>query len=543
MIDATSSFPLHPHQNQLNLVSPFPRVTMVGKHRIRDMVDRWCPGVFAIMALVKTFQLLGKMGLQQKEEGWRKATRAFMYAEHTKFILGTFSLDIWSNSHIPENRSLKGTSEHVAGRLYEFLSGEEATHDKVYLKGKDQIRVRKDQIDITIAQYSREGDLVRIGPRLDPCDDDFKGVNREHVDAVIVRAFNATRGLGDRVRPVELMRTLGKILSGEREMDYAERVATSIFLQFEMKHNDGPDRFDEPDFRTRLHPGLGMMNILCILRDDMREADMWFHTSHIPIDGVPALEILQHQREQWGTRTEIVYPRIGKGIRFPLHLISTGKRRVYRAGSLLDFSRLRDIRKALNERLGDRIGGDIPPIALLGWCMEHHDEFRGRKLHIPVDLPKTEDRERTLGFIFVRPSLFFRKDDPEGAFVDFIRYFNDTALRAKERDHVNQCFMDAVSLAPIFIFHLTRKLIPRALEEYLGSMGLSVVKTSYVGAGVMPDNNRDGYVAFSNYTVPDGDGGIAGYISVAGLKEQVERNSKALAEILRDVDGFMQFEV
>ncbi len=516
---------------------------MAGKHRIRDMVDQWCPGVYVIMALVKTFQLLGKMGLQRKEEGWRKATRAFMYAEHTKFILGTFSLGIWSNSHIPENRSLKDASEHVAERLYSFLSGEGAAHDKVRLNGKDQVRVRKDQIDITIAEYSGEGDLVRIAPRLDPSDDDFENVNREKVDEVIIRAFNTTRNLGDRKRPAALMRRLGKTLRGEGEMDYAERVVTSIFLQFEVKHNDGPDRFDEPDFRTRLHPGLGVMNILCILRDDFNEADMWFHMNHISIDGVPALEILQRQREQWGIRTEIVYPKIGTGIQFPLHLISTGKRRVYRAGSILDFSRLRDIRNTLNERLGERIGGDIPPIALLGWCMEHHDAFRGRKLHIPVDLPKTPDRERTLGFVFVRPSRFFRKDDPEGAFVDFIRYFNDTASRAKERDHVNQCFMDAVALSPIFILHLTKILIPRALEEYLGSMGLSVVKTSYVGAAVMPDNNRDGYVAFSNYTVPDGDGGIAGYISVAGLKEQVERDSKALAEILRDVDGFMQFEV
>ncbi|MCK5773547.1 MAG: hypothetical protein KAH57_07135 [Thermoplasmata archaeon] len=516
---------------------------MAGKHRIRDMVDQWRPGVFVIMALVKTFQLLGKMGLNRKEEGWRKATRAFMYAEHTKFILGTFSLDIWSDSHIPKDRSLKVTSEHIAERLYSFLSGEEAAHDKICLNGRDQVRVRKDQIDVTIAEYSREGDLVRIGPRMDPCDDDFKGVNREHVDGVIVRTFNATRNLKDRIRPIGLMRKLGKTLRGEGEMDYAERVVTSIFLQFEVKHNDGADRFDEPDFRTRLHPGLGMMNILCILRDDMREADMWFHISHIPIDGVPALEILERQRKQWGTRKEIVYPRIGTGIQFPLHLISTGRRRVYRAGSLMDFSRVRDIRNRLNRRLGERIGGDIPPIALLGWCMEHHDAFRGRKLHIPVDLPKTTERERTLGFVFVRPSRFFRRDDPEAAFVDFIRYFNDTASRAKERDHVNQCFMDAVALSPIFIFHLTRSLIPGALEEYLGGMGLSVVKTSYVGAGVMPDNSRGGYVVLNNYTVPDGDGGVAGYISVTGLKEQVERNSKALAEILQDVDVFMQFKV
>ena len=516
---------------------------MAGKHRIRDMVDRWSPGVYVIMVLVKTFQLLGKMGLNRKEEGWRRATRAFMYAEHTKFIIGTFSLDIWSNSHIPENRSLEGASEHVAERLYSFLSGEGAIHDKVCLDGRDQVRVRKDQIDITIAEYSRDGDLVRIVPRIDPCDDDFKGVTREQVDRAIVRTFNETRNLGDRKRPVELMRKLGKTLKGEGEMDYAERVVTSIFLQFKVKHNDGPDRFDEPDFRTRLHPGLGLMNILCVLRDDMREADMWFHTNHIPIDGVPALEILERQRKRWGVRTEIIYPRIGSGIQFPLHLISTGKRRVYRAGSLQDFSRLRDVRKILKKRLGERIGGDIPPIALLGWCLEHHDAFRGQKLHIPVDLPKTTDRERTLGFVFVRPSRFFRKDDPEGAFIDFIRYFNDTASRAKERNHVNQCFMDAVALSPIFIFHLTRILFPRALEEYLGSMGLSVVKTSYVGAAVMPDNSRGGYVVFSNYMVPDGDGGIVGYISVAGYKEQVEGYSKALAEILRDVDGFMQFKV
>ncbi len=540
MIDTTPPSP--PSKSIITRNHHSPPVTMAGKHRIRDMVDQWCPGVLVIMALVKTFQLLGKMGVHGKEDGWRKATRAFMYAEHTKFIIGTFSLDIWSDTRIPERCSPEDASGHIAERLYVFLSGEEAAHEKVCLNGKDQVRARKDQIDITIAEYSGEGDLVRIDPRIDPCDDSFENINRKGVEKTIVRAFNSTRKQGDRKRPASLMKKLRTTL-GEGEMDYAERVVTSIFLQFEVKHNDGPDRFDEPDFRTRLHPGLGLMNILCILRDGLKEADMWFHINHIPIDGVPALEILERQRKQWGVRTEIVYPRIGTGIRFPLHLISTGKRRVYRAGSLLDFSRLRDIRNILNNRLGERIGGDIPPIALLGWCMEHHDAFRGRKLHIPVDLPRIKGRERTLGFVFVRPSRFFQKDDPEAAFVDFIRYFNDTTSRARERDHVNQCFMDAVALSPIFIFHLTRSLIPGALEEYLGSMGLSVVKTSYVGAGVMPDNSRGGYVVLNNYTVPDGDGGVAGYISVAGLKEQVERNSKALAEILQDVDSFMQFKV
>lgn len=521
------------------------------KLRMRRLIDRWTPAVAFLFSFLKFLQVFKKIGGRVKESGWRTAMKAYSRIEHSKFILVAFRLKVFEGrSGQPDPDE---TAERVVRRLACFFENVPELQWQLEWTAWHVTRKRKKFIDIVRARYRDDGSLESLCPHLDARGPGFDGLDAALTGKLldlIMGHYNQTRNVRDKIRPWILQKKITGSFSRDFSLTaqirqnaerYISRVLSAAFVSFEILPSRSlfeAERFQEPHFIKRKHPGLGLLNILCRLRADFDEADLWIQFHHIPVDGVPMQEVLRRLKEEWGTRGEIKFPSLGNLPRNRPELCSTrsGDRGTYHETAFIDFRAFLAARKELAGRYSGQVAGGLSVVGLLLWGLAHHPNFRGKKFFFPVDVAGNQEteEERVVGAVFIRPGRYFDAKNPACGFIAFQNEFNRRLALAQARRGESHEMLELYALTTPLIYGLTRRLAPKALGEFIGTVGVTMIKDSDLFITPMSETHTDGFLAFGNLLIPTEDGGAAGAVSVRGKKLEIAGHLDAVRAVVSD---------
>jgi len=94
--------------------------------------------------------------------------------------------------------------------------------------------------------------------------------------------------------------------------------------------------------------------------------------------------------------------------------------------------------------------------------------------------------------------------------------------------------MESYALTTPFLYKLIQKLFPRSFSEFVGTIGITMIRDSDHFTTPLSDINPDGFLAFGNFSVPTEDGGRAGVVTARGTKTQVENYLAAVKDVAAD---------
>ena len=503
--------------------------------RIRRLINRWNFAVFILFLIIKFLQFLRIFGIKGKEDGWRRATRAFLMTEHSKFILACFGLNFLTNDRAD-----------IINKLAVFLQRETAIHWQIQYSRFSAKRVKKDFIDIVHAEFNADGSLASLIPYLYNSESLVKLSEEVKADILqeIVKFYNQTRNLPDKKRPWFLTQYLERWLYCQRGYrkeikipaeSYLNRILSANFICFEEIPKDdkfNSKRFEVPHFVKRKHPGAGLLNIVCRFNSD-GGIDLWFQCHHIAIDGMPMQEILQRLKQEQGISGRIKFPdQLYKNN--PISILSSTEKNekgIYLIVRLVNFFPLLKVEKTLNIKYTLEGRRGVTLLRIFIWKLGNHPVFKGIKFLIPVDIRSRNGRERSLGFVIIRPSIYFNKNKPEKGFLEFHQEFNRqvkaTIFRRSETYELLERY--AVFAPPLY--SLTLKLAPSAFREFIGTFGVTVISRAEAFIAPYSDVHRDGFMALSNITVSAKERVASCYVNIKGPKNKIEDYLKAIEEI------------
>jgi hypothetical protein len=198
-----------------------------------------------------------------------------------------------------------------------------------------------------------------------------------------------------------------------------------------------------------------------------------------------------------------------------------------------------DVRPTTASRYRARLNGPITLISLLGWGLAHHEAFRGRRFLCTVDVPAVGGRERTIGFVSIRPSLYFRGNGRSEGFLAFQKEFTRLLNNARGRADMLHKLLNGISVLPPVFYQLLGQALRPALPELVGSVGITTVKGADLFLAPSVELIVEGFVAFGNCSIPTQDQHRAGWVSVKGSRETTERYSDAIQEVISDFGRFL----
>ncbi|MDD3117980.1 MAG: alpha/beta hydrolase [Victivallales bacterium] len=538
----------------LKSVMSMPRLRHLRMHRL---IDRWSLGTLIIIVFIKILQFLKRLGFRAEENGWRKATGIFLRTEHSKFVLASFRL-----AYSPPNQMATVMEEAktlLVERLAGFLRQNPACH---WTLEWGRFRVWPKKVfytDITEAEFSHDGVMLRIVPYLDSTRKTFSLLRREDVDLAldqIITQFNATRNAPERTRAWTLekrlkrwVRSLKGISSGGRQeiRELVERVLNGTFIQFETLPDDptrlNAARLGTPNFKNRRHPGSGLLNIICRFTTDYREADLWFQHHHVPVDGMPMQEMLAQLKQEWGAAGQILYPARNSKAAMP-EVFYFGQR-LFRARIYVDFEKFSRLRHYLNNRYYAEMGGPATISSMLIWGLAGYEYFRDSKFLFPVDTSLIMDypQERNISLIFIRPSRFFDAADPLAGFLRYQREFNRRLFATRIGKSESYELLELYAMTHPIFYYIAHYLMPKAIGEFLGTVGLTILRDAEMFVSPLSDLQSNGFVAVGNMRMPTEDGHTAGAISICGSKKQVRAYIEAFYHLADNYPDMLGIEL
>ncbi len=198
----------------------------------------------------------------------------------------------------------------------------------------------------------------------------------------------------------------------------------------------------------------------------------------------------------------------------------------------LNFQPFLKIRNQLNKRFGGRAKQIISSAALLIWKLAQYREFEDIKFTVPIDLRASGERERTLGFIFIRPCIYFDKHKPDRGFFAFQQEFNRQLFATRKRHGESYALLESFGVAPPWIYAMTSKYLSRTLGEFGGTLGITIIKKADFFVAPASDIHTHGFIAFSNFSLPSVDGGEVCVVSMKGPREKIQRYMAVLRDIM-----------
>jgi dihydroflavonol-4-reductase len=520
--------------------------TAMQRLRMDKFTDKLNLGTLFFFGIVKTLEMLRRAGFSRNTDGWRKVTQCYLRTEPSKFALSVFGLNLWSDSKETPEKTFETAKHHCIQRLAQFLRAYPVLHSELHW-GRFCAKDRpKGSLDIVEAGFNENGDLLCLNPWLDqgPGDEKFKSMPLEVKELLlggILQVYNGTRNRPDKKRPLLLKKEWSRWISGhsgeipgswrDTGKEYGERILSAIFIRFE---GLASGRFQVPSFVRSMHPGLGVLNIVGRLTPDLHEIDLWIQFSHIPVDGVPAQEILNDLKKEWGTRTELRFPLSGyqKGMTPELCSGASGRSEVFHAYQFLNFQPFLKARNELNKRFGRRAKQVVSSAALLIWKLAQYKAFEDIKFAVPIDLRAVAGRERTLGFIFIRPNTYFDRHRPDRGFFEFQQEFNRQLFATRKRHSESYRLLEAYAVAAPSLYAATTQFIPGPLHEFVGTLGITIIKKADFFVAPSSDVHTDGFIAFSNFSLPAEDGGQVCVVSMKGPQEKVQQYMNVLEDVM-----------
>jgi hypothetical protein len=525
----------------------------IRKLKMRRLLDRWHIGAIILICVIKFLQLIKKLGFRVEESGWRKFAGVYLRKEHSKFILASFRLTCFDKNDMPKD--LNVAKDIFIKKLALFLRKNTVCH---WCFEYGVFRDRRKKLfftDITEAVFNENGVLVRILPYFDDTRITFTKISdivKDKALRKIVFIFNKNEasGIGDIKRAKVISRKLkrwafktsGLSYSGRRELvHFIDRILCSTFIQFDLMPDDKTElshvRFSTPDMRSRRHPGFGLLNIVCRLFSDFEEADLWVQYHHVPVDGMPMEEKLEQLKNEWGTAGKIKFPAL-KDIKPEVRYFGD---RIFRGRIFVSFEKLLKLRKYLNKKYYDKMGGGATVSGMIIWGLAQRQYFRETKYVITTDTEVKSDllEDRNIGLVFIRPGDFIDENSELNGFLKFQREFNHRIYSTKYgRSESSELLEIYAMIHPIVLLSL-KLFLPKAMKELVGTAGLTILKQVEVFVSPLTDLQINGFVAFGNMKVETEDGSTAGAVSFCARKEQVREYIKGFTELTNNYHEFL----
>lgn len=520
---------------------------------MRRLVDRWGPGTMLIFFFVKVLQLLKKMGMRAKENGWRKATGIFLRNEYSKFVLGTFRLRYYENA---PPRSENAARQQLIAKLAGFLRHSSSVHWSVE-PGFFQLGRRKLHFtDIVEAFWDDKGRLVKLEAHLDHSRNYFSILDESHIRKALeklVKVYNKNLNIHVLKRPTVVSRKMrrwavrgakGVGFTGRLELrGLVDRLLTATFIHCETLSDEKElflrRRLATPNIRIYRHPGWGLLNIICRFTPDYTEVDLWLQYHHVPVDGMPMQELLKQLKNDWGSCGPIYYPAPGSRDARP-EMFYYGNN-LFRARVYVGFESILAIRKRMNELYFNRMGGQATIAGMLIWGLAQHPAFADSKVVFPVDLFEDPARvnERELSLVFIRPGQYRDAQDPVSGFIEFQKEFNWRVWRTRAGRSESYELLELYSMIHPLFYYIARYIFPKATGEILGTVGLTVIRDAEMFISPLSDLQENGFMSIGNLAMPTVDGGTAGVVSICGDRKQLKRYIEAITMMAENYHNFL----
>ena len=536
--------------------------SMMQSLKMDKFTDKFNLGTIGFFGIVKALGLLRKVGIAKKTDGWRKVTRCYLRTEHSKFALAVFGLDFWSDKKENYEKTFVSSKNHCLQRLAMFLKNHSIFYSKLEWNSFSAKTGKKGFFDIVAADFDEDGCLQGLEPFWDSEEDreKFKTIPSDVKELLIkgfIQIYNNTKDLDDKKRPLVLEREWKRWLAEQSSSippawrkqigNYAKRILSAVFIRFELLSSDSSkgkeNRFQAPLFIKCKHPGYGVLNLVCRFTKNLTEADLWFQFSHIPLDGVPAQEILNELKYEWGTQKNMLFPSVSVQPKMVPEICSSAddNEGVFHACQFLDFQPFLEVRKQLNKRFSGRARQVVSSAALLIWKLAQYKEFEDVKFSVPVDLRRTAKRERTLGFIFIRPNTYFNRHKPDRGFFAFQQEFNRQLFATRKRHSESYKILESYAVAPPLLFAMTSKFLADPLKDFVGTLGVTIIKKADFFIAPASDVHTDGFIAFSNFELPSEDGKKVCAVSIKGSKKRVQKYINILHDIMHKAIQYDEF--
>lgn len=513
--------------------------------------DKFNLGTLFFFAIVKFLGFLRRCGIARNTDGWRKVAQCYLRTEQAKFVLAAFHLDLWSDQKGNAEARFASAKRQCLQRLARFLKAHPIFHGRLRWSFFCAVKISQQTSDLVEVDFDGEGRLLRMEPYWDADAETFESLPsalKQLLVRKILQIYNRTKDLPDKKRPLFFRKKWNRWLASRSSSRlgewknaaacFGERIFSAVWIRFESlsPHPSGPEagRFQVPCFLKSKHPGFGILNIVCRFTPDHQETDFWFQFSHVPLDGVPVQEILNELKKQWGIRSRILLPDPGSRKDITPELCSTqrDKNGIYHTYQFLDFQPFLKLRHQLNRRFARRARQVISSAALLIWKLAQYKEFEDIKFAVPVDLRAMGGRERTLGFIFIRPGIYFDQHRPDRGFFDFQQEFNRQLFATRKRKSEGWQLLESYAVAVPMMYAATRKFLSNPLREFTGTLGITLIKKADFFVAPSSDVHTDGFIAFSNFSLPAANGGKVGVVSIKGPREKIQRYMNVLQDVM-----------
>ncbi len=526
------------------------------KLRMRNLIDRRTPILIFLLFIVKILQFFKKIGIRSREDGWRRAARAFFQTEHSKFSLAVFRLNVWPERELPQVVDYKEAKQQLISRFAKFLQSHSDIHWQLDWEQFYVQRVKKNYLDFIDVTFDDDGNIEAIETFFTP--DSFEshvipGQIQEKITKAIISVYNATKAFPDKLRPVILKTKIKNYITRQSWADkniiddifyFVDRVLGSTFIHFEILP-DGDDmqfiRFSSIDFLRKKHPGWGTLNIFGRFSYSYSEIDLWVQVQHVALDGVPMQEMLNRLKQEWGIGGSCTIPRgLLQKITVPqLCSTMTDKGSVYKSIEFIDFEHFIQFRKNLAKKLEDKMTGSIAVVGLIIWLLGHHPAFYQRKFLFTVDIAESELGIRRPGFVFIRPSNYFDESDPMQGLIDYLNDFDEHIASTRRRQSESYELLELYAVFTPFMYTLIHKVLPKSLGDLVGTIGVSMIKSSDLFMAPSSEIHTGGFLAFSNLSLPTDDGRTAGIVTIKGPKENVLIYAEAIRDVMENCGTYL----
>ncbi len=524
------------------------------KLRMTRLVDRWSFGTLFLLIFIKLLQLLKKFGMRAEENGWRKATGIFLRNEYSKFVLSSFRL-IYFRGEAPDNYVT--ARRHLIANLTDYIRSHAQLH---WSAAPGLFRLGRRKVwftDVAEAFYDRTGELLWIEMHFDPGRDNFQLLSTEQIKSamrVAVVEINRLRQGDSRRHPEILARRLRRWARRVPGCSYAarqelrnliERLLTATFIHCELLPEASEEttarRFATPNLRKYRHPGWGLLNVIARFTADFSEVDLWLQYHHVPVDGMPMQELLADLKERWGCRGLLPYPALDSPAARP-EILYAGKR-LFRIRFFVDFEPFLALRHELNAKYTSLMEGPATVAGMIIWGMAQHRFFRNGKMLFPVDAqPRSGNpAERELSLVFIRAGSYLDRDNPLSGFLNFQKEFNQRLWRTREGRSESYELLELYSMIHPLFYQIGHRFLPEAMGEFVGSMGLSILRNAEIFISPLSDLQVNGFMTISNLTHPTADGKTAGAVCACGTRDQIRFYREAMLALAGSYRSFLTF--
>lgn len=524
----------------------------ITKLKMRALIDRWTLGSILLILIIKILQGLKKIGVKTKENGWRIVTGTFLRNEQSKFMLASFRLD-YANG-FPKPGNIDEAKSIIIKRISEFLRKTPATH---WSLSWSLFKTKRNQLfftDIVEAEFDEKGQLKKLTPYFDQTRPTFSMLTdtiiQDTLNKLIV-FFNyyQSRKKSDHIKAWIILKKLlhwsektKKIsLSGKQELQcLVRRILNASLIHFDILENGSPDilsneRLKIPNTRLCTHPGFGLLNIKCRFIENLSECDIWIQYHHVPVDGLPMQEIMQKLKKEFGEKGTIKYPSSNSLVSKP-EIFYFGNK-LFRARIFVDFEKFIRFRRYLNATHYNEMNGTATVASLIIWGISQQKKFMNLKYLFPVDTKTYEDfpQDRNLGILSIRPSKFFKKQNPFESFLKYQNEFNRKLFLTRIGKNETHEFFELISMLHPSVSYIFNKIFPKTIGNAVGSSGVTILRDAEMFVTPSTDIQKHGFIAIGKMDNLTEDGRLIGAVNICGTKEQVREYIIAINNIANDL--------